>query len=68
MLPDGVVYLNLLIHGLNFQVICSVHHRIIVPTERKERKNKNGECICRVSVRGVIIEGKGKDVQFLGDL
>ena len=68
MLLDGVVYLNLLIHGLSFQVICSVHHRIIVPTERKEKKNENGECICRVSVRGINIDGIGKDVQFLGDL
>ena len=38
MLPDGVVYLNLLIHGLNFQVICSVHRRTIVPTDRKEEE------------------------------
>ena len=67
MLPEGVVYLNLLIHGLNFLVVCSVHHRTIVPTERKEKKNENGECICRVSVRVINTEGN-KDVQFLGDL
>jgi hypothetical protein len=40
MLLDGVVYLSLLIHGLNFQVICSFHHKIIIPTERKEEERR----------------------------